>query len=244
MTPLAPASTTCASTVSPTPKRRMPSSSLSSRRSIIASLLPLEGDERRVRAELEDGPGDLLADARHLAVRPTLLLRVRLVHLGERLVLRDLLVERAPRSGRRWSRSGSRSRSREGLDRWGALGRWRGRLGGARRLGPPGLDDPARPAHDHHRALGLAALRLARLAAGGLGGGRLARGSGRRLLAAAIALRSVLLVSPTARGDAQHHVPEGGPRLPGPEALVRALLIVTHLDAPRCSTGRGTDAPT
>ena len=40
MTPLAPASTTCASTVSPTPKRRMPSSSFSSRRSIIASVRP------------------------------------------------------------------------------------------------------------------------------------------------------------------------------------------------------------
>ena len=52
-------------------------------------------------------------------------------------------------------------------------------------------------------------------------------------VAAALAARTLLLLSSTARGDAEHHVPEGGPRLPGPEALVRALLIVTHLDAPR-----------
>jgi hypothetical protein len=201
-----------------------------------------EREECGVRAELEDGAGDPLADARHLAVSPTLLLRVRLVHLGERLVLGDLLVERASRSRRRRRRrrsgSGSGSGARDGLGRRGALGRGRGGLrglGGGRSVGTAGLDDTARPAHHHHRALGLPALRLAGLAARGLGRRRLGGRGGRRLVAAAIALRSVLLVSPTARGDAKHHVPEGGPRLPGPEALVRALLIVTHLDAPRCS---------
>ena len=83
-----------------------------------------------------------------------------------------------------------------------------------RRLGPSGFNDAGRPTHDDHRAR-----RLRRAACAGRG----RRGGATVSPAAADAgfsrrrstLRSVLLVSATASGDAQHHVSEGGPRLPG-----------------------------
>src|SRR5262249_30522913 len=214
-----------------------------------------ERKERRVRAELEDGARHSLADARHLPRRSALLLGLGLEQLGERLVLGNLLEQRASRRGRdRSSWSGlDRSRLR--------LGRRLGCSGRCALCGPASLDDPRRTAHDDQRALVPAPLRLPCLPArgldrrlgtrGGLGARRWrrspCRGRGRsRTLATAFTPRTliaaaVLSLATTPSGDSQHHVPERRPGTLRPEAtLVRALLLITHATTPRfllCNAG-------